>query len=208
MFAGWFSFSRVGRHVKPSVLYYVVSLFNTSLEWIQIVVFSLCVCVFWHRLYIMYNLWYWVWTRLKQVRRHEFCANLTRIAVFARTDTTLKYACMDTHTHTHTLTYCTLYMRALTYSLSLTCTHTHTHNFSLSHTHTRTRALADSPDQLEWHKRYCVLAKDDRKLFFYNDTEVSFMSKIFKQMWSIICNGGVQWVLLKVALSYYIYGSL
>ena len=30
----------------------------------------------------------------------------------------------------------------------------------------------ESVDQLEWHRRYCVLAKDERILYFYNDTEV------------------------------------
>ena len=32
---------------------------------------------------------------------------------------------------------------------------------------------ADCLDQLEWQKSYCMLAKEDRKLFFFNDTEVS-----------------------------------
>ena len=33
--------------------------------------------------------------------------------------------------------------------------------------------LSDCLDQLEWHRRYCVLAKDERRLYFFNDTEVS-----------------------------------
>ena len=62
-------------------------------------------------------------------------------------------------------------------TLTYTHTHTHTHMHTHTHTYARTHAKADSPDQLEWHKRYCVLAKDDRKLFFYNDTEVRFISR-------------------------------
>ncbi len=31
---------------------------------------------------------------------------------------------------------------------------------------------ADHLDQLEWQKKYVVLDKDDRKLYFFNDTEV------------------------------------
>jgi len=34
-------------------------------------------------------------------------------------------------------------------------------------------APPDSLDQLEWQRRYVVLAKDERKLYFFNDTEVS-----------------------------------
>lgn len=34
--------------------------------------------------------------------------------------------------------------------------------------------LSESLDQLEWNKRYCILDKDERKLSFFNDTEVSF----------------------------------
>jgi hypothetical protein len=30
---------------------------------------------------------------------------------------------------------------------------------------------SDCVDQLEWHRRYCVLEKDERTLYFYNDTE-------------------------------------
>ena len=32
----------------------------------------------------------------------------------------------------------------------------------------------DCVDQLEWHRRYCVLEKDERTLYFYNDTEVMY----------------------------------
>lgn len=31
---------------------------------------------------------------------------------------------------------------------------------------------ADSLDEVEWQKRYVVLAKDERRLYFFNDTEV------------------------------------
>lgn len=42
---------------------------------------------------------------------------------------------------------------------SCTCSHIHVH--------------VDHLDQLEWEKKYVVLDKDDRKLYFFNDTEVS-----------------------------------
>ena len=31
---------------------------------------------------------------------------------------------------------------------------------------------ADSLDEVEWQKRYVILAKDERRLYFFNDTEV------------------------------------
>jgi len=50
-------------------------------------------------------------------------------------------------------------------------------------------APPDSLDQLEWQRRYVVLAKDERKLYFFNDTEVSFNDTEvnFDHGWSRIC---------------------
>ena len=40
---------------------------------------------------------------------------------------------------------------------------------------------SDHLDQLDWQKRYCVLDKDERKLYFFNDTEVRSVC---------VCEGG------------------
>ena len=36
--------------------------------------------------------------------------------------------------------------------------------------------ITESLDQLEWSKRYCILDKDERRLSFFNDTEVTNMA--------------------------------
>ncbi len=45
--------------------------------------------------------------------------------------------------------------------------HVHTH----AHTHTHVHPT-ESLEQIEWQRRYCVLVKEERKLYFFNDTEV------------------------------------
>ena len=43
----------------------------------------------------------------------------------------------------------------------------------------------DCVDHLEWHRRYCVLEKDERTLYFYNDTEVCYNHGVVMRLSSL-----------------------